>query len=138
MNKSEVFYLKLINYDEETNIIENLIKDGKVYNFRQKNNKGESYDGALLITITGKRNFELILYQAINCQTKKNKVTRKTLLEDKFEIITLFENIFKITITKFSFFYILLEEEKEASLIKFCKQPYNNLSYIFFHYIKEN
>lgn len=131
-SKNEEIYLKLVNDDDEANFIKKLIKDGKFYNFKQKNSKGETYDGALLVPTSGKRNFELILYQITKDKTKKNKVTRNILLEDKFEIISLFQNIFNIKISKFSFVYILLEEEKETNLVKFCKNPYNNLSYIFF------
>ena len=131
-SKNGETYIKLLNDDDEADFIKKLIKNGKLYNFKQKNSKGESYDGALLIPISNKRNFELILYQITKDKTKKNKVTRNTLLEDKHEIINLFQNIFNIKISKFSFVYILLENEKETNLIKFCKQPYNNLSYIFF------
>ena len=134
--KNKEIYLKLINDNDELEIIKNLIKDNKIYNFKQKNSKGKSYDGALLVPTKGKRSFEIILYQITKCKDKKNKITRETLLEDKYDIINLFENIFNISISKFSFMYILLEEDKDTTLIQFCKQPLNNLSYIFFSFNK--
>ena len=131
-SKNEEIFLKLTGDDEDTKILRDLIQDGKLYNFRQNNSNGQSYDGGILIPLSKNRNYEFILYQITKCKSKKNRVNRDILLADKYEIINLFQKIFDITISKFSFMYILLEEEKDTILINFCKKPYNNLSYIFF------
>ena len=130
------FYLnseqKLNNLNEikEKNIVDNLFKEGKVYHIYQHNSNGKMLDGALLIPEKGKK-YNLILYQV----TKKkvsNRVSNENFSIYKEMVKNNLEIMFNIQIEKCTFIYILLFEDKDTNLIKFCNKLENKLDYIFY------
>ena len=132
---SKQFYLIMDKNSQE--LIDTIIEPKNIYHFRQKYINGQTYDGALLIPIdsrTNERNFELIVYQTTNHRNPNEYINRNQILEDKDYLSNHFSNIFKISIEKISFFYVLLWENPDTSLIKFCNDATEQLSYIFYSF----